>query len=219
MIFHSPVDEVVPIEEAAKIYTQAMHPKSFISLDNANHLITNPKDAEYIAQTLQAWVTRYLESHNTSNQKPQTGEVMVQSQSKFQQRVVADDHEWVMDEPLKVGGDNSGPDPYEVLLAALGGCTNMTINMYAEFKGIQIDSLSTTLSHRREHHQDCEGCENKLGTLDTITRVIKVDGPDMDQKTLEKIHEIADKCPVHKTLSREAFIETHIESLTTPGHD
>lgn len=214
LIFHSPIDEVVPIEEAAKIYTQAMHPKSFISLDKADHLITNPQDAHYIAHAIKAWVGRYLEVEISEPSRPVSGEIIVQSMSTFEQRVITDHHQWVMDEPLKVGGDNSGPDPYEVLLGALGGCTNMTINMYAKFKGIQIDSLSTTLSHRRDHHKDCEGCENTLGALETITRTIHVRGPELDEQTLLKIHDIADKCPVHKTLSREAFIETFVEKIT-----
>lgn len=211
LIFHSPVDEVVPIAEAGKIYMQAKHPKSFISLDNADHLLTESQDAQYVAQTLQAWASRYLEPSPELSLKPSRGEVVVQSFSKFQQKVTTDHHKWWMDEPNSAGGDDTGPDPYETLLASLGGCTNMTINLYAEFKGLEIDSLTTKLKHRREHRQDCEDCSNKADALDTIIRNIEITGPQIDEQILKKIEQIANKCPVHKTLTREAYIETYVE--------
>ncbi|MCH8551248.1 MAG: bifunctional alpha/beta hydrolase/OsmC family protein [Natronospirillum sp.] len=214
LVFHAPMDETVSINEAAVIYQHALHPKSFVSLDDADHLVTRDADAAYIADTLVAWVKRYLEVDNEGDDRPsvQKGHVMVTEQDKaFTRLVYADQHHWLADEPTAMGGKNLGPDPYEHLLAALGTCTSMTIRMYANHKKWPVEDIQVSLTHDREHCADCAASglpTDSKGKIDIIRRTVHIDAPELDEEQHQRLLEIADRCPVHKTLTNTIRIET-----------
>lgn len=211
LVMHSPIDTTVNISEAEKIYQAALHPKSFISLDDADHLLTNKRDAEYAADVIAAWAGRYIVSDldngnasliNTGSEtnKVIKGHVIVEEKDhKFTQHVSTNSHYWLADEPESVGGNNMGPDPYEHLLAGLGACTAMTLRMYATRKKLPIEHIKVELTHSRNYQQDCQACENESQGIEAIVREISFVGAlTADQQS--RFLEIADKCPVHKTL-------------------
>ncbi|ALS98286.1 bifunctional alpha/beta hydrolase/OsmC family protein [Lacimicrobium alkaliphilum] len=205
LIMHAPGDTQVSINEAEKIYQDARHPKSFISLDDADHLLTRKADAEYAANVISAWAGRYI-----SPVQPQTnvapGQVKVAEKNhKFTQHVSSDSHYWLADEPKDMGGENMGPDPYEHLLAALGACTAMTLRMYATHKKLPLEHVEVTLSHQRQHGKDCADCEGD--NLEVIERQITLKG-ELDQAQRQRLLEIANKCPVHKTLHSHLTVKS-----------
>ena len=213
LIFHSPVDATVSINEAEKIYRQAKHPKSFVSLDDADHMLSKAKDAEYVASTIAAWATRYVaEPENIEQQagKVGAGHVLVAEKNKqFTRTVISDTHTWLADEPTTAGGQDLGPDPYEHLLAALGTCTSMTIRMYANHKKLPLDDVTVTLSHDRQHIHDCEGCDEKPQKIEVINRTVTLMG-DLSEQNRQRLLEIADRCPVHRTLKSDLEIRTQL---------
>ena len=202
LVFHAPFDDVVSIDEAGIIFQQAMHPKGFVSLDGANHLLSNIKDSRYVADTIATWVQRYLPARDEENQPSVAGGHVVVGElnKKFLRRVSSDTHSWLADEPKSMGGEDLGPDPYEHLLAALGTCTSMTIRMYANRKKWPVEDINVELSHRRTHVQDCEDCDGEGSKVDLIERKVTITG-DLTQKQHDRLQQIADRCPVHKTLS------------------
>ncbi len=209
LIFHSPVDTVVSVDEAAHIYQMARHPKSFISLDDADHLLSRGADARYVAQTISAWAQRYLPEPD-KNPEPwaRTGEVEVLERNHaFLRTIVTDQHLLQSDEPEASGGTDAGPDPYELLLASLGSCTSMTIRMYAQHKEWPLNDVRVRLNHDREHRADCEDCESDRSKVDVLYRYIHLDG-DLDAEQRQRLLQIADRCPVHKTLRNLGSIET-----------
>ena len=203
LVMHSPVDTTVSIGEAEKIYRAARHPKSFISLDTANHLLTDRKDARYVADTVAAWAERFIPADDAEMRRvdrPPTGEIDVRERDRaFARDVVSDDHHWIVDEPTRVGGSNLGPDPYEQLLAALGACTSMTIRMVANRSNYPLEEVDVRLRHFREHEKDCEDCEKGERKIDVIEREVILSG-DLDTKQRGHLEKIADRCPVHRTL-------------------
>ena len=207
LVFHAPFDEVVSIDEAGKIFQQAHHPKSFVSLDGANHLVTNKDDARYVAETIAVWAQRFLPEPIEEDLTEVTGGHVVvgEANQKFTREVASDNHRWLADEPLSMGGADLGPDPYEHLLAALGTCTSMTIRMYANRKEWPLDDVQIELSHRRAHVDDCADCDGAAKKLDLIERRVTISG-DLTEKQLARLHQIADRCPVHKTLSGDLKI-------------
>ncbi|HRK56679.1 MAG TPA: bifunctional alpha/beta hydrolase/OsmC family protein [Burkholderiaceae bacterium] len=215
LIFHSPLDEVVSIDEAARIFVAAKHPKSFVSLDRADHLLSNKTDAAYIAAVLTAWAGQYLEASEADDRQPEAarsslpaGTVqVVEKDQKFAQQISTAHHRFVSDEPRDVGGADSGPNPYELLLAALGSCTAMTLRMYAQRKRLPLETIEVTLSHERVHAQDCADCSQQDARVDLITRRIKLSG-DLDARQRERLLEIANRCPVHRTLENQIVINT-----------
>jgi putative redox protein len=211
LVIHAPLDNVVSIDEAGKIFQQAKHPKSFVSLDGGDHLVSRAEDAEYVADVISAWVKRYIPPPVQTDRKDvATGHILVgEANKKFLRQVSSDDHAWVADEPKKVGGDNLGPDPYEHLLAALGTCTSMTIRMYANHKGIPLDDIDVTLDHIREHATDCEDCDTPAARLDVLSRTIRLEG-DLTEQQRTRLLQIADRCPVHKTLTGDIHIRTEL---------
>jgi len=210
IVFHGPRDEIVGIDNATAIFTSAKHPKSFISLDDADHLLSRRADALYVAAVLPAWASRYLDLDDSSGEdRPDEGAVLVEETraGKFTQRVIAGRHELVADEPKSVGGDDTGPTPYDYLLAGLGACTSMTMRLYADRKELPLDRVKVQLRHDKIHAEDCADCETKDGKIDRIVREIEMVG-DLDDAQRAKLLEIADKCPVHRTLHSEVKVET-----------
>lgn len=209
LVFHSPADTTVDISNAAEIFMAAKHPKSFVSLDRADHLLTRKEDADYVAAVLAAWASRYLPEQPKQQAARAPGMVRVTEagSGKFVQEVVIGPHRLIADEPASVGGNDLGPTPYELLLAGLGACTAMTLRMYAEHKKLPLEKVSVALRHEKMHAEDCATCETKEGRIDRIERVVSLDGP-LDETQRARLLEIADKCPVHRTLHSEVLIET-----------
>lgn len=210
LVLHAPTDQVVSIDDASSIFAAARHPKSFISLDDADHLLSRRRDARYAGEVIAAWSQRYIAppaDDATPDGRP--GDVVVTETGvgTFQQTVSVGVHRLLADEPVAVGGLDTGPSPYELLLAALGACTAMTLRLYAERKGLPLERVSVLLRHSKIHATDCESCETTQGQIDRIERRITLDG-DLDDATLDRLLEIADKCPVHRTLTSEVDIET-----------
>jgi len=195
LVLHSPVDETVSVKEAERIYKAAHHPKSFVSLDNANHLLTRAQDAEYVANLISSWSSRFLPGDDEQRPSVAKGEITVSERDhKFTLDVFSDTHHWRADEPTKVGGNNTGPDPYEHLLAAVGSCTAMTVRMYASRKQWPLEDVQITLRHGREHLTDCENCDETPVKLDVIERDIVFIG-DLTEDQRTRLLQIADKCP------------------------
>lgn len=210
LILHAPGDQIVSIDHAARLYQQARHPKSYVSLDGADHLLRRRADAEYAGVVIAAWASRYLPEPPTAEPAPAEGvRVETAGAGRFTQAVTAGAHRWLADEPASVGGLDAGPDPYDHLLAALGACTSMTLEMYAERKGWPLRGARVDLRHERIHAKDCETCASTDGQVDRITRTLRLDG-DLDQDQRARLRQIADRCPVHRTLTSETVIVTEV---------
>jgi putative redox protein len=212
MVMHSPRDATVSIDNASKIFLAARHPKSFVSLDPADHLLSRREDASYAGQLLAAWAARYLPAQRAEaapSAKP--GKVLVREtrEGKFTNQVFAGAHVVRADEPVAAGGMDTGLSPYDLLSAALGACTSMTLRTYADFKGIPLERVSVELEHNKIYATDCEECETKEGKIDRIDRSITLEG-NLDPQQRQKLLEIADKCPVHRTLHSEVLIKTEL---------
>ncbi|MEM9320007.1 MAG: bifunctional alpha/beta hydrolase/OsmC family protein [Pseudomonadota bacterium] len=215
LVMHAPRDATVGIENATQIFLAAKHPKSFVTLDDADHLVTRAQDAEYAADVIAAWAGRYLELKPPA---PPPGapegitRVSEADPTGFLQDVQAGPHHHTLaDEPLSYGGTNKGMSPYQYLAAGLGACTSMTVRMYARRKGWPLEQITVDVSHNRVHAQDAEG--NERTPLDLFRRHIKLDGP-LDPEQRQRLLEIADKCPVHRTLEASARIETELVGET-----
>jgi uncharacterized OsmC-like protein/fermentation-respiration switch protein FrsA (DUF1100 family) len=215
LIFHAPLDNTVGIDNAGEIFVAAKHPKSFVSLDGADHLLSRHEDASYVATVLSAWATRYLdafEDNAADTAKGEPGTVLVRETGNgaFQQEVVVGPHRLLADEPPSVGGTDTGPTPYGYVAAGLGACTSMTMRMYADRKKWPLDRVSVTLVHDKVHAADCGECETREGKIDKIERVIEIEGA-LDEEQRARLLEIADKCPVHRTLHSEVWITTRLK--------
>jgi uncharacterized OsmC-like protein/pimeloyl-ACP methyl ester carboxylesterase len=212
LIMHAPDDDTVSIDNATRIFIAAKHPKSFVSLVGADHLLTGKQDAAYVADVIAAWASRYLdpvaaEQAADPGKAPRNVVVRETRNGKFQQIVTVGPHHMLADEPVAAGGDDTGPGPYDFVLAGLGACTSMTMRLYAERKALPLERVTVTLTHNKIHAEDCAECETKAGMLDQIDRVIAMEGA-LDAEQREKLMEIADKCPVHRTLTSEIHIVT-----------
>lgn len=210
LVMHSVADKTVEIENARKIYAAAKHPKSFISLDRADHLLSDKRDAIYAAGVLAAWAERYLPAPVSDAAAAEADDKTVVSvesgNNGIAQKIYNGKHEFVADEPSDLGGANAGPTPYGYLLAALGACTTMTLRMYARRKNIPLRRATATLRHEKIHASDCEQCEGG-GRIDSITRELKLEG-DLSDEQRAALLAIADKCPVHKTLHGPTVVKT-----------
>ena len=216
LIFHSPRDTTVSIDNAAQIFMAAKHPKSFVSLDDADHLLTRREDAAYVAAVLAAWAGRYIgepamEARPMAAGEPGLVAVMETREGKFTQEVRVGKHRLRADEPVAAGGTDTGLSPYDLLLAGLGACTSMTIRMYADLKQIPLEKITVRLKHDKVHAQDCAECETKEGKIDRIDREIELAGS-LDEAQRAKLLEIANKCPVHRTLHSEIWIPTQLKT-------
>ncbi len=208
LVMHSPIDDTVNVDEAGKIFSAAIHPKSFVSLDDADHLLSENKDAEYAASVISTWVEPYL-TMPTVDDVEQGVVVSANTKQGFLCKVQANGHVFVADEPKSMGGTNFGPSPYDFLGAALGSCTAMTLNMYARHKKIDLNSVSVNVAHTRIHAKDCEDCESDTGKVDVLSREIELEG-NLSAEQRERILQIADRCPVHKTLENEIKITSKL---------
>lgn len=205
LILHAPLDSIVGIENAAAIFAAARHPKSFVSLDRADHLLSAPEDRQFAADMISAWARRCLgETAPASSKSEGQVDVSASADGDFAQDILVGEHYLRADEPVSVrGGLNSGPAPYDFLLAGLGACTAMTLQIYARRKGWPLTDIRVRLSHASAHQQDClaEGC------LDQMQRQIELSGP-LDDSQRAQLMQIADKCPVHKTLEAGVHVTT-----------
>ncbi|MGL4724094.1 MAG: bifunctional alpha/beta hydrolase/OsmC family protein [Scandinavium sp.] len=212
LILHSPRDTTVSLEQAELLYKAARHPKSFISLDTADHLLTNKADARYAASCIAAWAERYLPERASPVEpaRPTEGEVVVSMlDSAFLCDIQTAHHHWQADEQVSSGGAGVGPTPYEHLLSALGTCTSMTLRLYARHKKLALTRLVVTLRHSREHLIDCTDCIDGKNLADRISCDIEVEG-DLTAEETARLLEIAGRCPVHKTLQNHINIVTRL---------
>jgi putative redox protein len=212
IVFHSPQDNVVGIENARLIYQAARHPKSFVSLNGADHLLGRRSDSRYVADVLAAWASRYLPEQPAQEipEDAPEGEVVVEGKTtSFLQRIRARHLTFSADEPLDKGGTNLGPNPYELLLAALGACTSMTLKHYTDRKEWPLDAVRVTLRHGRVHAKDCEDCEKETGMIDVIDKKLELEG-DLSDEQRDRLLEMSARCPVHRTLLNEIKIRSEL---------
>jgi putative redox protein len=210
LIFHSPVDRTVGVDNARRIFEAAQHPKSFVSLDDADHLFTDRADAEYVGSVLGAWAEKYIDPREATTEEKE-GQVTARTKETYRTEMSAGHHALVADEPESVGGTDAGPTPYDYLLAALGSCTGMTLRMYADRKDWPLEEAVVRLSHEKVHADDCEHCDAETGTVDRIMREIELAGP-LSEEQRDRLLEIANKCPVHRTLHDEIDVQSSLRA-------
>lgn len=212
LILHSPIDTIVGIKNAEDLYVNAHHPKSFISLDQADHLLSDSQDSSYVGNVIGSWVDRYFESKE-NEMLDAKGEQLVGHlnlvEDNFTTSIQTRHHSFLADEPASVGGDDFGPSPYEYLNASLAACTVMTLKMYAERKKWDLQEVFVYISYSKKHSEELGLDIEKPGHLDYITKKLKFVG-NLDQTQKERLKEIASRCPVHKTLLTDTLIDTEI---------
>jgi uncharacterized OsmC-like protein/fermentation-respiration switch protein FrsA (DUF1100 family) len=223
LVLHSPVDNIVGVENAAEIYEAAKHPKSFVSLDGADHLLSSRGDSTYVASMIAAFANRYVADESGGLPAPVASAQIVvaeTTQGPFLNHVVAGRHSLLADEPVSVGGFDAGPGPYDLLAAALGTCTSMTVRMYADRKGVPLERVKVEVAHGKVHADDCVECADaptdandglavRQGKIDRFERVLTLEG-DLDVDQRERLLGIADRCPVHRTLESSSVIATRL---------
>lgn len=218
LVLHSPIDNVVGVDHAARIFQAARHPKSYVALDGADHLLSEVADAEYAASVIGAWADRYLADESGAAAAPEpSAQVVVAetTQGAFLNHVVAGRHRFLADEPISVGGFDAGPGPYDFLAAALGACTSMTLRMYADRKAMPLDRVTVEVSHDKVHASDAAADASDTtgaaatGKIDRFTRVVHLEGA-LDDEQRAALLRIADRCPVHRTLEHSARIVTRL---------
>lgn len=220
LVMHSPTDQIVGIENATDIFAAAKHPKSFVSLDRADHLLSNRQDAAYVAEVIAAWASRYVTAVVEEKEDAARNGVLVTETGvgTYQNRVVAGRHHLLADEPESVGGLGSGPGPYDYLAAALGACTSMTLRIYAQSKKLALGRISVSVTHGKvpvEHCRDCGAAvEGRTGKIDRFERVISVEGG-VDAGLADKLMDVANRCPVHRTLEAGAAVVTRLAGGTS----
>jgi putative redox protein len=210
LVMHSPQDATVGIKNAEEIYIAARHPKSFVSLDGADHLLMNRKDSVYVGEVIAGWAQRYVEIPEESKLKSNHQVVAsLDTEDGFTTAMKVGNHLMTADEPTSYGGNDFGPSPYELISAGLSACTAMTVQMYVKRKGWPLENIEVHTSYSKSHAVDCGNCEETDAKIDTFHREIKLRG-NLDEKQIARILQIADKCPVHKTLHNDTQVITDI---------
>ena len=213
LVMHSPQDTTVGIKNAEEIYIAARHPKSFVSLDGADHLLMDKKDSIYAGEVIAGWAQRYVALPEASNLKSKHQVVAsLDREDGFTTAMKVGNHYMNADEPVSFGGNDFGPSPYELVSAGLSACTVMTVQMYVRRKGWPLENIEVHTSYSKSHAEDCENCEDNAAKIDTFNRDIKLSG-DLDEKQIARILQIADKCPVHKTLHSATQVITTLVDL------
>lgn len=210
LVMHSPQDTTVGIKNAEEIYIAAHHPKSFVSLDGADHLLMHKKDSVYAGEVIAGWARRYVDIPETTKLQSKHEVIAgLGAQDGFTTAMKVGNHSMTADEPTSFGGNDFGPSPYELVSAGLSACTAMTVQMYARRKSWPLEHIEVHTSYGKEHAADCENCESDTAKIDTFTREIKLTGA-LDDKQTARMLEIADKCPVHRTLHSETQVITNL---------
>lgn len=211
LILHSPQDDVVSIKNAREIYSKAHHPKSFVSLDGADHLLSKKEDSVYAGEIIAIWSKKYRT--NAKENRPKTDSQTVAKiggqEDNYTTQLVAEGHHLISDEPENIGGDNFGPSPYGLLTSALAACTAITLRMYANRKKWPVDEIEVHVNQQKRHDKDSENCDSGEGKITFFDRKIAIKG-NLDAKQIKRLIEIANNCPVHKTLEADIKITTEV---------
>ncbi len=210
LVLHSPQDSVVEIENAAQIYSAAFHPKSFVTLDGASHMLENKNDAFYAGNLISSWVKRYIDTPEEEKLKTHKQVVAKLGADGFTTDILAGRHGLIADESEELGGNDFGPSPYELLSASLGACTAMTLQMYARRKGWDVRDVRVHLSHNKHYREDCNDCEKPTSKIDTFERIIEIEG-NLTEEQRQRMLMIANKCPVHRTFHGDVEVVTKLE--------
>ena len=213
LVMHSPRDTTVAIDNAAKIYQAAKHPKSFVSLDDADHLLLDQEDSLYVGMMIASWSRRYIDIPEVKSSADIVIDNRVTTSTDnqgFFTELFANGHAMMADEPIEYGGTDRGPSPYEYLLAGLGACTSMTLQMYARHKKLPLEKAVVRLTHQKVHANDCGHCEATDGKIDRMEREVELIG-NLDNEQRQRLLEIAERCPVHKTLHSEVDIVSKLK--------
>ncbi len=210
LVLHSPQDRIVEIDNAAKIYGAAYHPKSFITLDGADHMLTDKNTAAYAGNSIASWVSRYIDLPKKDKLDTHKQVVAKLGTVGYTTEILAGQHGLIADESEEVGGDDFGPSPYELLSSALAACTAMTLQMYARRKKWPLTEVKVHINHGKKYIDDCNTCETKNGRIDHFERCIELEG-DLSEEQIKRLLEIADRCPVHRTLEGEIRITTELQ--------
>ncbi|MCR9270294.1 MAG: bifunctional alpha/beta hydrolase/OsmC family protein [Hyphomonadaceae bacterium] len=218
LILHAPGDEVVGIDNATDLFIAAKHPKSFVSLDKSDHLLTGKADSDFVADVISGWSARYMQRVPSAKASPQEQENQVLvietgENGPYQNEILMNGRRFFADEPESLGGADSGPNPYAYVVAGLGACTSITLRMYANHKKWPLQRVSVRLDHEKRHAEDCVDC-GPNDRIDVFTRYIDIEG-ELDDAQRARLLEIADRCPVHRTLEHGAKVETHL--VTKPA--
>jgi len=209
LICHSPQDDTVGISHAEKLYHAAIHPKSFLSLDGADHLLMDKNDSNYVGEVIATWASRYMGNDLRESLESDSNVVAsLDQESMFTTHMRAGDHYFTADEPVGYGGNNFGPTPYDLVSSGLASCTVMTLQMYARRKKWDLKNVECHVTYNKQHAVDCQSCENDQSKIDTFTRKIKIES-NLEESQIQKLLQIADKCPVHRTLHSETQVITH----------
>ncbi len=211
LVMHAPLDDTVTMDNATDIFVKAKHPKSFVSLDDADHLLSNMEHSSYAGRVIAAWAEKYVGTTATVGIEDVPGAVVARTgRDRFVTDINADGHRFVADEPASVGGTDMGPSPYDLLASALASCTTMTLKMYANHKKWPMTSATATVWHDKIHAKDCADCESgDDAKVDVFERELQVEG-DLTEEQRARLLEIADRCPVHRTLHGEVKVRTQL---------
>ncbi|MCF8303769.1 MAG: bifunctional alpha/beta hydrolase/OsmC family protein [Bacteroidales bacterium] len=216
LVMHAPFDQTVGVNNAADIFQMAKHPKSFVSLDKADHLLSRKEDSEYAGNIIAAWAKKFINLPEKPALKTKEQVVARLGEEKFTTEIRAGQHGLIADEPTDVGGNDFGPSPYYLVSSALAACTAMTLRMYAERKDWQLDEVKVHVNHNKTYKDDCDACEQPSSKIDRFERIIEVEG-ELDEKQKQRLLEIANKCPVHRTLHNEVMVDTRIKGESPGG--